>query len=93
MKRTLEESQEVIRRAISRVCSLHGEPGSQKQLLAWLLTETPNIVDDENAPDQATRHDARIEDMVLRLPNELLGVVRADFLGESRMMPLSPPPR
>lgn len=72
-KRNLQESQEVIRRAISKVCALHGEPELQKQLLAWLLTETPTIDDDETICDQGTRHDATIEEMVLSLPKELLG--------------------
>ncbi|KAI2495811.1 hypothetical protein MHU86_18697 [Fragilaria crotonensis] len=72
LKRNLQESQEVIRRAISEVCRLNREPELQKQLLAWLLNESPAIVDDESIRSQVTHHDPTIEDLVLNLPKELL---------------------
>ena len=72
LKRNLQESQEVIRRAVSKVCKLNGSPELQKQLLAWLLSEKPAIVDDETVRSQVNHHDTMIEDMVLNLPTELL---------------------
>jgi hypothetical protein len=70
LKQALRESQEVVRHALSDICKLRGNPELQKQLLLWMLRETPSIIDDESI--QVTHHDPRIETMLLALPPDIL---------------------
>ena len=70
--RALEESQDVIHRALSEICNMQGEPALQRQLLLWMLSETPTIIDDELSRAHIARHDPRIEKMMLALPTDLL---------------------
>jgi hypothetical protein len=70
LNQALRESQEVIRHALSEICKLRGNPELQKQLLLWILRETPSIIDDESI--QLQNPDPRIETMLLALPSEIL---------------------
>ena len=73
VKRNNEECLEVFRRIISSICKISDDQKIQVQLLAWILNETPNIIDDEVLSCQVKHHDPWIESMILSLPNEILG--------------------
>jgi hypothetical protein len=70
--RALENSKDVIRRALSEISNMQGEPELQRQLLLWMLSETPVIIDDESSRAHVKRHDPKIEKIVLALPTDLL---------------------
>lgn len=72
VKRALQESQQVLCRALSEICTLEGEEALQRLLLLWILRETPAIIDDESII-RGQRHDPMVEKMILALPDDLLG--------------------
>lgn len=69
--RALEDSKDVIRRALSEISNMQGEPELQRQLLLWMLSETPLIIDDESSRAHVKRYDPKIEKMMLALPTDL----------------------